>query len=110
MSLREQVEELFEKSGEFDSKDREVFESFKQALNRGEVRAAERAEGGEWRVNSWVKRGILTGFRMGALADMSAHASLRFFDKDTYPVRQTTLMEGVRIVQIGRASCRERVE
>src|SRR5215207_2449274 len=101
MSLREQVEELFGKGGEFDSKDREVFESFKQELNRGEVRAAERAESGEWRVNSWVKRGILVGFRMGSLADMSAHATLRFFDKDTYPVRPTTVSEGVRIVPGG---------
>jgi 2,3,4,5-tetrahydropyridine-2-carboxylate N-succinyltransferase len=101
MSLREQVEGLFGKSGGFSSTDREVFESFKQALNRGEVRAAERTESGEWRVNSWVKRGILVGFRMGALADMSAHASLRFFDKDTYPVRPTTIMDGVRIVPGG---------
>jgi 2,3,4,5-tetrahydropyridine-2-carboxylate N-succinyltransferase len=101
MSLREQVEELFGKAGEFSSTDREVFESFKQALNRGEVRAAEREESGEWRVNSWVKRGILVGFRMGALADMSAHATLRFFDKDTYPVRPTTVLEGVRIVPGG---------
>src|SRR5919202_2527376 len=101
MSLREQVEALFAKGGEFDSKDREVFESFKHALNRGEVRAAERDDAGEWRVNPWVKRGILVGFRMGALADMSAHASLRFFDKDTYPVRATTIMDGVRIVPGG---------
>ena len=101
MSLREQVEGLFEKSAGFSSTDREVFEAFKQSLNRGEVRAAERTEGGEWRVNSWVKRGILAGFRMGALADMSAHATLRFFDKDTYPVRPTTVMEGVRIVPGG---------
>src|SRR2546423_9164169 len=101
MSLREQVEELFAKDGEFTTTDREVFESFKLALNRGEVRAAERDERGEWRVNSWVKRGILAGFRMGALADMSAHASLRFFDKDTYPVRPTTIMDNVRIVPGG---------
>lgn len=101
MSLREQVEELFAKRGEFNSTDREVFDSFKLALNRGEARAAERDERGEWRVNSWVKRGILAGFRMGALADMSAHPSLRFFDKDTYPVRATTIMEGVRIVPGG---------
>ncbi|HYH84001.1 MAG TPA: 2,3,4,5-tetrahydropyridine-2,6-dicarboxylate N-succinyltransferase [Pyrinomonadaceae bacterium] len=101
MSLREQVEELFAKSGEFDSTDRAVFESFKLALNRGEARAAERDTSGEWRVNSWVKRGILAGFRMGALADMSAHPSLRFFDKDTYPVRATTIMDGVRIVPGG---------
>ena len=101
MSLRELVEELSGKGGEFGPADREVFESFKRALNRGEVRAAEREESGEWRVNSWVKRGILVGFRMGALADMSAHATLRFFDKDTYPVRPTTVAEGVRIVPGG---------
>jgi 2,3,4,5-tetrahydropyridine-2-carboxylate N-succinyltransferase len=101
MSLREQIEELFAKSGEFTTTDREVFESFKLALNRGEARAAERDDAGEWRVNSWVKRGILAGFRMGALADMSAHPSLRFFDKDTYPVRATTIMDGVRIVPGG---------
>ena len=101
MSLREQVEELFARGDEFTTSDREVFESFKQALNRGEVRAAERDPSGAWRVNSWVKRGILAGFRMGALADMSAHASLRFFDKDTYPVRPTTVAEGVRIVPGG---------
>ncbi|HEX6183984.1 MAG TPA: 2,3,4,5-tetrahydropyridine-2,6-dicarboxylate N-succinyltransferase [Pyrinomonadaceae bacterium] len=108
MSLREQVEELYSKGGGFDSNDREVFESFKQALNRGEVRAAERDESGRWRVNSWVKSGILVGFRMGALTDMSAHASLRFFDKDTYPVRQTTILEGVRIVP-GGSSVRDGV-
>src|SRR5688500_12364639 len=101
MSLREQVEELFAKGGDYNSTDREVFESFKQALNHGEARAAERDESGRWRVNSWVKTGILAGFRMGALSDMSAHASLRFFDKDTYPVRPTTIMEGVRIVPGG---------
>src|SRR5918992_1614895 len=101
MSLREQVEALYAKGGGFDSSDREVFEAFKQALNRGEVRAAERDEEGRWRVNSWVKSGILVGFRMGSLSDMSAHASLRFFDKDTYPVRPTTVMDGVRIVPGG---------
>src|SRR5437660_3290634 len=97
MSLREQVEELFASDGEYNSTDREVFESFKQALNRGEVRAAERDPSGAWRVNSWVKRGILVGFRMGALADMSAHATLRFFDKGTYAVRPPTVAEGTTI-------------
>src|ERR687890_1935989 len=101
MSLREQVEQLYAKGSGFDSTDREVFEAFKQALNRGEVRAAERDGEGRWRVNSWVKSGILVGFRMGVLSDMSAHASLRFFDKDTYPVRPTNIMDGVRIVPGG---------
>ena len=101
MSLRERVEELAARGGDFTAADRELFEEFKRALNRGEARAAERDGSGEWRVNSWVKRGILAGFRMGALADMSAHASLRFFDKDTYPVRATTVADNVRIVPGG---------
>ncbi len=102
MSLRERIEELFARpAGEFTDEDRALFNEFKAALNRGEVRAAERDEAGEWRTNAWVKRGILVGFRLGALADMSAHESLRFFDKDTYPVRATTLSDGVRIVPGG---------
>ena len=101
MSLREQVEELTGKRGDFTPTDREVFEAFKAALNRGEVRAAERDSSGNWQVNSWVKQGILAGFRMGALTDMSAHPTLRFFDKDTYPVRATTILDGVRVVPGG---------
>ena len=102
MSLREQVETLVaKKAGEFGAEDRAVFAAFKAALNRGEARAAVRDEAGVWRVNSWVKQGILAGFRMGALVDMSAHASLRFFDKDTYPVRETSVTEKVRIVPGG---------
>ncbi|HEV3468253.1 MAG TPA: 2,3,4,5-tetrahydropyridine-2,6-dicarboxylate N-succinyltransferase [Pyrinomonadaceae bacterium] len=101
MSLRERVEGLAARGGDFTAADRELFEEFKAALNRGEARAAERGADGEWRVNAWVKGGILAGFRMGALADMSAHASLRFFDKDTYPVRATTVADNVRIVPGG---------
>jgi 2,3,4,5-tetrahydropyridine-2,6-dicarboxylate N-succinyltransferase len=101
MSLRERIEELAAKGGGFTGDDRALFESLKAALNRGEARAAERDNAGAWRVNSWVKAGILAGFRMGALAEMSAHESLRFFDKDTYPVRPTTLEDNVRIVPGG---------
>ena len=103
MSLREQIEALTAQAGkEFTEADRALFAEFKAALNRGEVRAAERTGSGEWRVNSWVKRGILLGFRMGALADMSpADRSLRFFDKDTYPVRALALEHNVRVVPGG---------
>jgi 2,3,4,5-tetrahydropyridine-2-carboxylate N-succinyltransferase len=103
MSLREQVEALSEKEGGYTSADREVFDAFKAALNRGEVRAAERDSDGNWHPNAWVKRGILVGFRMGVLEEMSAHQTLRFFDKDTYPVRATSALEGVRIVPGGSA-------
>src|SRR5678816_3392634 len=86
MQLREQIESLAARPGrEFGPGDRKLFEEFKSALNRGEVRAAERTPEGKWVVNTWVKQGILLGFRMGVLSDMSAARSLTFYDKDTYP-------------------------
>jgi 2,3,4,5-tetrahydropyridine-2-carboxylate N-succinyltransferase len=100
MPLREQIEKLAEKTN-FDTSDRERFTEFRSALTRGEIRAAEKDPEGNWKVNSWVKQGILIGFRMGELVDMSEAASLRFFDKDTYPVRPTTIADNVRIVPGG---------
>lgn len=102
MQLRKDVEALVPRvAGEFTADDRAVFDEFKSALNRGEIRAAERAPNGAWQVNSWVKQGILAGFRMGQLTDMSASAALRFFDKDTYPTRPTTVADNIRIVPGG---------
>jgi 2,3,4,5-tetrahydropyridine-2-carboxylate N-succinyltransferase len=100
--LQERIERLAAREGaEFSVEERATFDEFKSALNHGRVRAAERDASGAWRVNAWVKRGLLVGFRMGALVEMSAHASLRFFDKSTYPVRATTIEERVRIVPGG---------
>jgi 2,3,4,5-tetrahydropyridine-2,6-dicarboxylate N-succinyltransferase len=102
MPLREQIESIAARPGnEFSSEDRAVFGELKSALNRGEVRAAEKSESGKWQVNSWVKQGILLGFRMGAIADMSVGESFKFFDKDTYPVRPTNVDDNVRIVPGG---------
>src|SRR5215469_2439843 len=85
----------------YSPEDFRVFEAFKAGLNRGEFRAAE-PDGSTstgWRVNSWVKQGILLGFRMGVIADMSA--GLPFYDKSTYPVRRLSPDAGVRIVPGG---------
>jgi 2,3,4,5-tetrahydropyridine-2-carboxylate N-succinyltransferase len=102
MPLREQIEALAAReSSQFSREDRSVFEEFKQALNRGEVRAAEKSADGKWNVNSWVKQGLLLGFRMGAIIDVSTGESFKFFDKDTYPSRPTTLQDNVRIVPGG---------
>ncbi|HZE72507.1 MAG TPA: 2,3,4,5-tetrahydropyridine-2,6-dicarboxylate N-succinyltransferase [Pyrinomonadaceae bacterium] len=102
MPLAERIKALAARvEGEFTAEDRALFDEFKNALNRGEIRAAEKTSTGEWRVNTWVKEGILLGFRLGRLVDMSAAPSLRFFDKDTYPVRATTESEKIRIVPGG---------
>ena len=102
MPLREEIEAIAARKGsEFSREDRAAFNALKLALNRGEVRAAERSTDGKWIVNAWVKQGILLGFRMGAIVDMSVDDTLKFFDKDTYPTRPTTLGENVRIVPGG---------
>lgn len=78
-----------------------VFSEFKSALNRGKVRAASRSANGDWVVNQWVKRGILLGFRLGAMVDYSIDENFRFFDKETYPTKRVTIDDGVRIVPGG---------
>ena len=86
---------------------RAVVESLLDALEKGTVRAAEKdLATGQWRAVPWVKRGILLGFRVGAMADMSIRSAaeatgLYFFDKDTYPPRRLTLADGIRIVPGG---------
>ena len=83
----------------------DVVETLLSALERGELRAAERAGDGTWSAVPWVKRGILLGFRLGKLVDMSVGAggrgTLPFFDKDTYPVQAFTVDRGVRLVPGG---------
>ena len=82
-----------------------LFSSFKHALNAGTIRAAEpdtSVQPSGWRVNAWVKKGILLGFRMGAIVDMSIDPVRQpFFDKSTYPVKQFGPDSGVRIVPGG---------
>lgn len=74
-------------------------------LESGEVRAAERGADGEWKAVPWVKQGILLGFRVGELSDMSvgihSPGQLHFFDKSTYPVRALSVSDGVRVVPGG---------
>ena len=81
-----------------------IFREFKEALNRGQVRAAEPngSMHGGWRTNAWVKKGILLGFRMAVIIDMSIDAARQpFIDKSTYPARAVTPADGVRIVPGG---------
>ena len=72
-----------------------------RALEHGVVRAAERDEEGIWRINRWVKDGILLGFRLGRLCDVPGAGPFTFVDFDTLPVRGLRAEDGVRVVPGG---------
>jgi len=103
--LQAEIEKLFEEPPErYGEAHFRLFQRFKEELNAGRVRAAspDESSASGWRVNGWVKKGILLGFRMGALVDMSVDASRQpWFDKATYPVRRFDAASGVRIVPGG---------
>jgi 2,3,4,5-tetrahydropyridine-2-carboxylate N-succinyltransferase len=104
-AVTREIERLFdEPPAQYTEEHFRLFAAFKDALNRGEVRAAEPdpASKSGWRANAWVKKGILLGFRMGAVVDMSGNSSPQpFLDKSTYPLRSLTLADGVRLVPGG---------
>ncbi len=83
---------------------RKAFFELQRGLNTGEVRAAEPDADSPtgWRVNEWVKQGILLGFRFGDMVDASSdHGKWPFFDKDTMLVKRPALTDGIRIVPGG---------
>jgi 2,3,4,5-tetrahydropyridine-2,6-dicarboxylate N-succinyltransferase len=102
MALQADIETLFDR--EPTAIDRaealKIFSEFKFFLNRGEIRAAEK-KGGVWVVNHWVKKGILLGFRIGELHDVSIDSRFRFFDRSTYPLKTLSAEDGVRLVPGG---------
>ena len=85
---------------------RQTFLKFREQLTQGTIRAAEKING-QWKVNSWVKQGILLGFRLGELSKMGADTdTLSYVDKDTFPARHFALADRVRVVP-GGSSVRE---
>jgi 2,3,4,5-tetrahydropyridine-2,6-dicarboxylate N-succinyltransferase len=110
--LHAEVERLFDENpAKYTQAQHGVFQEFKEALNAGKIRAAapDASSTTGWRVNPWVKKGILLGFRMGTTVDMSIDATRQpFFDKGTYPVKAFSVSSGVRIVP-GGSSIRDGV-
>ena len=105
MSLAQKIEDLFaDPPSAYTPADQALFAEFKDALNRGLVRAAEPCSDTRsgWKVNPWVKKGILCGFRMGSIVDMSIDPARQpWQDKATYPVRAIPAGSGIRIVPGG---------
>jgi 2,3,4,5-tetrahydropyridine-2-carboxylate N-succinyltransferase len=85
------------------------FLALRSALESGELRSAspDNAAPTGWRVNAWVKQGILLGFRLGVLEDFpsgeSSSCALSFVDKHTFPARHFSASDGIRLVTGGSA-------
>jgi 2,3,4,5-tetrahydropyridine-2-carboxylate N-succinyltransferase len=104
-SLQEKVEHWFAQGAEaIGNKDAEAaFLELRGALEAGSLRSAEPDASTPlgWRVNAWVKRGILLGFRLGQMVEMGSPDGFRFVDKATYPARRFAVADGVRVVPGG---------
>ena len=100
--LRQEIERLFSTADTQRSPATlAIFQQFRDALSAGKIRAAEKRDG-QWRVNAWVKQGILLGFQLGELSETGSGA-LTFVDKDTFPPRNFRAEDGVRVVPGGSA-------
>jgi 2,3,4,5-tetrahydropyridine-2,6-dicarboxylate N-succinyltransferase len=105
--LQTHIEDFFAQGDKADALSaRAAFVRLRDALGEGTVRAAEpdASQPTGWRVNAWVKKGILLGFRFGRLVDVSMdHGRWPFFDKDTMPIKTLSLDRQVRLVPGGSA-------
>ena len=102
MSLQQDIEQLFDAPPVSLDRARamHVFNEFLFFLDHGEIRAAENVDG-TWKVNRWVKKGILLGFRIGGMEDYSVNGRFRYFDKSTYPLKKIDADDGIRLVPGG---------
>jgi len=100
--LQREIESLYAMGADAAGASRafDTFLQFRDALTAGKVRAAEKA-GGRWRTNTWVKQGILLGFRLGKLVESGDSNSLSFVDKDTYPLQHFSADRTIRVVPGG---------
>ncbi len=105
MALKDQIEQFYSQDSKSLDKPTAMraFTELKFFLNTGEVRAAQQSSNGTsgWTVNDWVKKGILLGFRLGEMSDVSINDNFHFFDKNTYPLKRLSLEHQVRIVPGG---------
>lgn len=102
MTISEKIESLYNVPVEELNRDEVIciLDELKEMLNQGLARAAELIDG-SWRVNTWVKKGILLAFRIGVLTEFNSTALFKYFDKSTMKVRQFNLNDNVRVVPGG---------
>jgi 2,3,4,5-tetrahydropyridine-2-carboxylate N-succinyltransferase len=103
LSIEKEITQLFDKekfSKRESGKASSLFKELIKLLNSGNARSAEKKEG-VWRANEWVKKGILLGFRIGKLKDMSIDRNFRYFDKHTLKLKSIKITDKIREVPGG---------
>jgi 2,3,4,5-tetrahydropyridine-2,6-dicarboxylate N-succinyltransferase len=103
MSLEKSIEKYYDSKDLHGNDKAKAYGAFKEMvslLNSGEVRSAEKT-GGAWHANAWVKKGILLGFRLGKLKNMSIDNNYRYFDKHTLRLKPLKMSDNVRVVPGG---------
>lgn len=95
--LRYSVETEFHRPS---SKGLKVFSEFIELLDGGIIRTVEQING-DWIVNSWVKKGILLGFKIGRLKEVRDARPFSLFDKHTFPLKKLSVKHNVRVVPGG---------
>jgi 2,3,4,5-tetrahydropyridine-2-carboxylate N-succinyltransferase len=123
MQLQAKISELFARQeSQYGPEYFRAFDELKAALNEGRIRAAEPDASSPlgWRVNAWVKKGILLGFRIGRIVEMPIRRSrgaltgrrggsrtapteidTQFRDKHTFPLKQIPRDQNIRVVPGG---------
>ncbi len=101
--LKKAIETLYDNPAATREDAEETIETFLNALDAGNIRAAEKTENGEWIANEWVKKGVLLVFKFGVLKDMSINSSFKFFDKDFLTLKAVSLEDKIRLVPGGSA-------
>ncbi len=105
MDLEARISTLFAQGADADRADaRAAFAQLRAQLSAGDVRAAEPDADAPtgWRVNAWVKQGILVGFRCGDIVPFaSPDDTSPWLDKDTLPLRPLSAESRVRLVPGG---------
>jgi 2,3,4,5-tetrahydropyridine-2-carboxylate N-succinyltransferase len=103
LSIEKEITQLFDKekfSKRESGKASSLFKELIKLLNSGNARSAEKRDG-VWRANEWVKKGILLGFRIGKLKDMSIDRNFRYFDKHTLKLKSIKITDKIREVPGG---------
>lgn len=102
MDLKNRIEELYESGVSINKSDiAQLAVELLGQLNRGEIRSAEPDGRGDWKVNAWIKQGILLLFKHSDIVDMSIDKNFAFYDKNTIPLKPITLEDSIRMVPGG---------